>query len=201
MKKYQAKKFNLPELTGLSQKQVEVHLGLYNGYVNFTNTLQETLEELKKEPEKNAYAIESVKRRLGFEFNGMRMHELYFEQLESGPSEEPRGKAFDEIVSNKFGDFDSFLAEFKKTAMTRGIGWTVLAIDEKDIDTAKGDVPEAFIAWVADHELGQLADSKILLALDMWEHAFMVDYSPAEKSNYVEAFFKNLNWSVAEARI
>ena len=201
MKKYQAKDFNLPELRGLSAKQIEVHLGLYNGYVNFTNTLQETLEELKKDPEKNAYAIESVRRRLGFEFNGMRLHEIYFEQLEHGASEEPRGKALDEIVSNKFGDFDNFLNEFKKTAMTRGIGWTILAVDEKDIDTAKGDVPEAFIFWVADHELGQLADSKILLALDMWEHAFMVDYTPAEKAEYTEAFFNNLNWSVVEERI
>ncbi len=194
--KYEAKQFNLPNLEGLSEKQIEVHLGLYNGYVAHTNLLQEVLEDLKKDPEKNAYAIESVRRRIGFEFNGMRMHELYFEQLENGATDEARGGAFDEIVSNKYGDFDAFLSEFKKTAMTRGIGWTVLAIDRR----VQG-VPEAFVLWVADHELGQLGDLDVLLALDMWEHAYMVDYTPAEKAQYIEAFFKNLNWNVVEKRV
>ena len=196
---YTSKQFDLPELSGLSQKQIEAHLGLYDGYVKHTNVLQDTLDELKKDPEKNAYATESVRRQLGFEFNGMRMHEIYFEQWEHGKTDEARGGAFDEIVSNKFGDFDSFLQEFKKTAMTRGIGWTILAIDEKDIEAPQ--VPEAFIVWVKDHELGQLGDLKVLLALDMWEHAFMVDYTPSEKAAYVDAFFDNLNWEVVEKRI
>ncbi len=195
---YKAKEFNLPELSGLSQKQVEVHLGLYNGYVAHVNKLQEQLEYLQKDPEKNAYAIESVRRRIGFEFNGMRMHEFYFEQLEDDATDEARGGALDEIVSNKFGSFDEFLKEFKSSAMTRGIGWTVLAIDRQ---MEASEIPEAFVLWVADHELGQLGDLNVLLALDMWEHAFMVDYTPAEKSDYIEAFFKNLNWEVVEKRI
>ncbi len=195
---YTTRTFNLPELTGLSDKQIQVHLGLYDGYVKNTNILQETLDSLEKE---NAptYAIESTRRRLGFEFNGMRMHEFYFEQLENGATDEARGGALDEIVSAKFGDFDNFLANFKEVAMSRGIGWTILYMDRKNKDAA--DVPEAFVAWVSDHELGQLADTQILLALDMWEHAFMVDYTPAEKKDYVEAFFKNLNWQVVEERI
>ncbi len=197
-KKYEAKEYNLPDLSGLSAKQLEVHLGLYNGYVAYVNKLQEQLESLMQDKEKNAYAIESVRRRIGFEFNGMRMHELYFDQFESGATDEARGGALDEIVSNKFGDFDAFLETFKSTAMTRGIGWTILAIDRKVQD---GEVPEAFVLWVADHELGQLGDLNVLLALDMWEHAYMVDYTPAEKADYVQAFFKNLNWELVEKRI
>ena len=195
---YEAKNFNLPTLTGLSEKQVEVHLGLYKGYVAHVNKLQDELERLQKDPEANAYSIESVRRRLGFEFNGMRMHELYFDQMEEGPTDEARGGALDEIVSSKFGSFDEFLKEFKSTAMTRGIGWTVLAIDRQ---VEVPEVPEAFVIWVADHELGQLGDLNVLLALDMWEHAYMVDYTPAEKADYIEAFFKNLNWELVEKRI
>ncbi len=198
MKKYKTKKYAFKSLKDLSDKQLDVHLALYDGYVNNLNILQEELEKLKSDPERNAFAIESVRRRIAFEFNGVRMHEIYFDQLENGATDEARGGAFDEIVSNKFGSFDDFLIEFKKTAMTRGVGWTVLAIDTRYEDL---EVPDAFVVWVADHELGQLADSKILLALDMWEHAFMVDYTPAGKKNYVEAFFKNLNWEFVEKRI
>ena len=200
MKKYETREFNLKNLEGLSEKQVEAHLGLYKGYVAHVNILQETLQKLNKSPQENAYAIESVRRRLGFEFNGMRMHEIYFEQLENGDGAQPRGEALDEIVSTKYGSFDSFLEEFKKTAMTRGIGWTVLAID-RNVDTENEEVPEPFIVWIADHELGQLGDLNIILSLDMWEHAFMVDYLPAEKADYVDAFFKNLNWKIVEERI
>ncbi len=197
-KKYEAKEYKLPDLTGLSAKQVEIHLGLYNGYVAHVNKLQDQLDILMQNKEKNAYAIESVRRRIGFEFNGMRMHELYFDQFENGATDEARGGALDEIVSSKFGDFDSFLETFKSTTMTRGVGWTILAIDRKVKD---GEVPEAFVLWVADHELGQLGDLNVLLAIDMWEHAYMVDYTPAEKAEYVKAFFKNLNWELVEKRI
>ncbi len=196
MTKYNAKEFNLPDLSGMSHKQVEVHLGLYKGYVAHINKLYEVLEELKNDPEKNAYSIESVRRRIGFEFNGMRMHEIYFDQFENGKTDEARGGALDEIVSAKFGDFDTFKEEFHKTAMTRGIGWTILAIDKKT-----DEIPEAHIFWVADHELGQLGDTVPIIALDMWEHAYMVDYTPAEKVEYIKSFFDNLNWELIEKRI
>ncbi len=195
--KYKTREFNLKNLQGISDKQIRVHLDLYDGYVKNTNILQETLDKLA-EAEVPPYAMESVRRRLGFEFNGMRMHEYYFEQLEEKTSD-ARGTALDELVSVKFGDFDKFISNFKEIAMTRGIGWTILYMDRKHKN--ENDVPEVHIAWVADHELGQLADLQILLVLDMWEHAFMVDYTPAEKSNYIDAFFENLNWNIVEERI
>ena len=187
---YQAKAFSLPALAGISQKQIEVHLKLYQGYVTFLNTLEETLAELMKDSEKNAYALGEVQRRRGFEFDGMRMHEYYFSQLEGGVT--PVSGALTDALAAQYGSIDAFLAAFKATALMRGIGWSVLYYDAA--------ASRFHINWVSDHELGQLSGLPILLALDMWEHAFMVDYVPAEKKKYVEAFFANLNWSVVEKR-
>ena len=187
---YQAKTFNLPTLEGISPKQIEVHLKLYQGYVTFLNKLEETLAELMKESEKNSYALGEVQRRRGFEFDGMRMHEYYFSQLEGGVT--PIEGSLSEALSSQYGSIEAFLGVFKNTAIMRGIGWSVLYYDK--------EAKRFHTTWVADHELGQLSGLPILLALDMWEHAYMVDYVPAEKKNYVEAFFKNLNWSVVEER-
>lgn len=193
MHTYEATAFNLPALNGISQKQIDVHIGLYQGYVKHINLLREQIADLTKiDAEKYAFAIESIRRRMGFEFNGMRMHEFYFPQWEDAATPEPRGSALDVALSEKYGDWDGFMAHFKKVAMSRGSGWATLAWD------SAGKTPH--IWWTADHELGMLADVKILVAMDMWEHAYMVDYIPAEKSKHVDAFFKNLNWALVEKR-
>lgn len=192
MHTYQAQKFNLPELTGISPKQIEVHLKLYEGYVKFTNTLRETLIELRKDSEKNTYALGEVLRRLGFEFNGMRMHEYYFSQFEGGPNPLSEQKNLLTVLAEKYGSETGFIEHFKNTALMRGIGWTILYYDPI------GKTPH--VTWVNDHELGQLAGLPVIAALDMWEHAYMVDYVPAEKKNYVDAFLTNMNWSIAEDR-
>jgi len=189
--KYEARTFNLPELKGISPKQVEVHIKLYEGYVKFTNTLRDTLADLRKDSEKNAYALGEVMRRLPFEFNGMRMHEYYFEQFEGGRKEMPEG-SLSKVLSEKYGSTAEFLNHFKAVGSMRGIGWTILAYDPV------GKTPHVY--WVNDHELGQLAGLPILLAMDMWEHAYMVDYVPADKVKYVEAFLSNVNWETVENR-
>lgn len=191
--KYSAQKFALPSLDGLSQKQLEVHLGLYEGYVKNINLLEDQAAELSKmDAEKYAFAIESVRRRLGFEFDGMRMHELYFSQWEHGSTAEPGGSALDTALSETYGSWKEFLAHFRKVGMSRGGGWVTLGWD------AKANAPH--IWWTADHEIGMLAELKILLTCDMWEHAYMVDYLPSEKGKYLDAFFKNLNWGLVEKR-
>lgn len=188
-----AQTFILPSLEGISQKQIDVHLKLYEGYVKHINLLREQIVDLSnQDAEKYAFAIESVRRRMGFEFNGMRMHEFYFPQWEGGPSAEPRGSAMDKAVSEKYGSWDGFLQHFKQVGMSRGSGWCSFVWD------AKGKKPH--VVWTVDHELGTLADVDVILAMDMWEHAYMVDYLPAEKAKHIEAFFKNLNWSVVENR-
>lgn len=193
MHTYEAKTFNLPVLDGISQKQIDVHLGLYQGYVKHINLLREQIADLTaQDPEKYAFAIESIRRRMGFEFNGMRMHEFYFPQWEGGPTAEPKGSALDTKLSEKYGSWEDFIAHFRKVGMSRGSGWCTLAWDKA------GNTPH--IWWTVDHELGQLADVEMLLAMDMWEHAYMVDYAPAEKAKHIDAFLKNLNWSVVEER-
>ncbi len=193
MHTYTAKEFNLPaELAGLSAKQIEVHLGLYNGYVTYVNKMREQLKSLCGTDTDNSYAMTELSRRFGFEFNGMRMHEYYFEQLEGGVQELDAESGFAKMLGEKLGGFDGFIKGLSMTAMSRGIGWTVLYWD------AVAQVP--VIAWVSDHELGQLGGLPILFALDMWEHAFMVDYTPAEKMQYIEAYLSNINWDVIAAR-
>jgi superoxide dismutase, Fe-Mn family len=189
---YQEQKFNIPDLKGISAKQLEVHLKLYGGYVKFTNHLREVLADLRKDSEKNAYALGEVMRRFGFEFNGMRMHEYYFEQWEGAPTPLEDSASLAKILIEKYGSLREFENHFKAIGLMRGIGWTVLAYDHK------GKTPHAY--WVGEHEVGQLAGVRLLLAMDMWEHAYMVDYTPAEKKKYVDAFCYNLNWSVAEKR-
>ncbi len=188
---YSEQKFDIPDLSGISEKQVTLHLGLYAGYVKFLNTLLAVEAELKRDPEKNAYALAEVHRRIGFEWNGMRMHEYYFESLERG-AEPLRDGALKTALEAQYGSFEAWQNEFRAVGLMRGIGWTILSYDGKG---------KRFVnAWVTDHELGQLAGAAIILPMDMWEHAYMVDYPPAEKKKYVEAFLKNVNWSVAQAR-
>ena len=188
---YTPQKFTFRSLNGISEKQLDVHIKLYEGYVTHVNKLEEVLQDLMSDSEKNAYALGEVKRRLGFEWNGMRMHEHYFAQWEG--EHIPLSDELEGALAKQWGgDINRMVAEFKATAMMRGIGWTILSKDRKS--------EKFFINWVTDHELGQLNDTDTILALDMWEHAFMVDYTPAEKKDYVDAFFKNLNGEVISKR-
>ena len=193
MHSYTPQTFTFPELEGISAKQLEVHIGLYNGYVKHANLLREQIAELSaQDSEKFAFSIESARRSLAFEFNGMRMGKLYFAQWETGATEAPIDSELGKVVIEKYGSWEQFVAHFKSVSMSRGPGWTTLGWD------AKGQTPH--IWWTADHELGMLADVDIILTEDMWEHAYMVDYLPSEKAQHVDAFFKNLNWDVALER-
>lgn len=189
---YTAKTFSLPPIEGISQKQIDVHLKLYAGYVTHTNLIIDTIEKLRTEDAKgNAYTINELRRRLGFEFDGMRMHEYYFAQLEGGAT--PAGEKLTALATTKYGSVDGLLAHIREVAGTRGIGWVVVYYD-KEANTLH-------TAFVNDHELGQLSGLPIVYALDLWEHAFMVDYVPADKKNYVDVILANTNWGVVESRI
>lgn len=197
---YTPKTFNLQALEGISEKQVKVHLALYEGYVKHVNLIMSMIAAYgKTDDEGGKFAVRELRRRLGFEFDGMRMHEYYFEQFEPSTSSGPGAEkgvspdsALAKVVAEKYGSSENLVAHIKDVALTRGIGWVVLYADP-----SAGTLHTAF---VSDHELGQLAGLPVLLALDLWEHAFMVDYVPAEKTNYIDAFFKNLNWRVVEKR-
>jgi Fe-Mn family superoxide dismutase len=189
---YTAKTFTIPTLEGISERTIEEHLKLYAGYVKHANLIEEKIAEMKQDAEKNAYPLAEVQRRLGFEYGGMKNHEYYFTQLEGGASALADGK-LKSALEAQWSGVDAFLAQFKATAMTRGIGWAMLY---QDVDTGA-----LVIGWVDEQHLGQLATARIILALDMWEHSYMLDYVPSEKKKYVDAFFTNLNWGVCDARM
>ena len=122
----------------------------------------------------------------------MRNHEYYFKQFEGGPKDLPDGPLKDKINS-EWGSFNDWSESFKTLAMTRGVGWAMLYYDRKKDCLVQ--------AWVDEQHLGQLADLNIILALDMWEHSYMLDYPPSQKKSYLEAFFKNLNWETVAERV
>lgn len=163
MKTFEEKKFNIPKLKGISEKTIEEHLKLYAGYVKNANDL---------------LAEKEYNRRLPFEFNGMRNHEIYFSHFEGGS----QGDA--SILDN----FD--LDKFKALALTRGVGWAMLGYDKKS--------GQLIQYWVDEQHLGQLSGCIPILALDMWEHSYVADYQPSGKKNYIEDFFVNLNWNNVE---
>lgn len=193
MKKFEEQKFNIPELKGISKRNIEEHLKLYAGYVKHANLILEKITELKKDSEKNAYALGEINRRFGFEFNGMRNHEVYFRSLEGEAKPLAQDGAFAKAVAEHWGSFDAWLAEFKAIALTRGIGWACLYYDPVS--------KELLNAWVDEQHMGQLANSTLILGLDMWEHAFVADYQPSGKKQYVEDFFVNVNWRVIEKNL
>jgi Fe-Mn family superoxide dismutase len=190
MKLFKEKTFNIGELKGLSEKTIEEHLKLYSGYVKNTNLILEKVEDLSKEPEKNAYILSELQRRFGFEYDGMRNHEVYFDSLSDGATGFTSGNGLAKKIEEEWGSFDLWLARFKAITLTRGIGWTMLYYDKTN--------DRLLNAYVEDHQLGQLAGCEPILALDMWEHAFVSDYQPSGKKNYVDDFFTNLNWQKIE---
>lgn len=187
MEKFEAKKFNIPTLKGISEKNIEEHLKLYEGYVKHTNLI---LEEVSiRDAEKDAYAIAEMQRRFAFEFDGMRNHEIYFASFEGGAKEISEGELKNKI-SATWGSFENWLARFKTIAKTRGIGWAILYYDKNS--------DRLLNAWIDEQHLGHLNGCTPILALDMWEHSFVSDYYPSGKATYIEDYFANLNWEVIE---
>lgn len=188
MKTFEEKKFEIGDLVGISKKTIDEHLKLYAGYVKNANLIMERMSVL--DSAKDSYIAGELFRRFSFEYNGMRNHEIYFSSLSGGAKELNKESELGKRLLELFGSMDTFLTEFKALALTRGIGWAILWYDKTD---------DRFLAsWVDEQHLGQLQGATPLLALDMWEHSYCLDYTPSEKKNYVEAFFSNLNWESVE---
>jgi len=190
METFTLKTFKIPELSGIGAKNIEEHLKLYKGYVTNTNLILNKINELKNDPEKNAFVLGELQRRFGFEFDGMRNHEYYFHSLENGTKNLKEESDLKEAIMKEWGSFENFLMHFKFVATTRGIGWTILYFDKIS--------SKLIIHWIDEHHLGQLTGLSPVICLDMWEHAYVYDYPTSEKKKYVEAFFSNLNWEVIE---
>ncbi len=202
METFLPKTFNIPDLTGISKKNIEEHIKLYEGYVKNANLILNKINEYAKparpddsghsggDSETNAYVLGELQRRFAFEFDGMRNHEYYFASLEKGPARLPFGNTLTFALEKEWGKVDNFIDRFKAIAMTRGVGWAMLYFDKQS--------GHLLTQWVEEQHLGQLTGLSPVLCLDMWEHAYVYDYPTSEKKKYIEEFFANLNWEVIE---
>jgi len=186
---YTAKKFNSPALKGISAKNIEEHVKLYEGYVKHTNLILGKVSEIGSD-ESRVYELSEMRRRLAFEFDGMKNHELYFSSLEGGAQNFAETSALKMALEKEWGSFDVWLNNFKAIAKTRGIGWAILYYDKS--------ANKLLNTWIDEQHIGHLTGMIPVLALDMWEHSFVADYFPSGKAQYIEDFFANLNWTVIE---
>lgn len=189
---YQEKKFTLPELEGISKNAVDQHLTLYSGYVKNFNQMSTLMPELAKDSEKNAHALSEIVRRRSFEFGGMRLHELYFSQWEGGKKDASDSSSLAQALKKDYHSLDNVREYIKAIGMMRGPGWAILYWDPQ---------AQQFLAgFSGEQHQGHFVTLPIVLALDVWEHAYALDYGVGGKAKYIDAFFKNLNWSVMEER-
>lgn len=178
-------------MEGFSETLLKNHFTLYQGYVTNTNKLLDILAQMLKDGNTASPEFAELKRRLGWEFNGMRLHEYYFANLGGKSPFNNNGKLAQAINAN-FGSFDAWLKDFKAVGAMRGIGWIALYQD-----TMSGKLINF---WVNEHDVSHPAGCNPLLIMDVFEHAFITDYG-LKRADYIEAFFKNLNWETVESRI
>jgi len=187
---YTAKDYSkLIGMEGFSETLLKNHFTLYQGYVTNTNKLVELLSSKAKDATNPEYA--ELKRRFGFEFNGMRLHEYYFENLGGKEPLDKSGKLTRKLAED-FGSYEAWEQDFRATGAMRGIGWTILYQDDV--------TGQLFNQWINEHEVGHLAGCRPILVMDVFEHAFMTDYG-LKRADYIAAVFKNINWKAVEGRL
>lgn len=185
------------DLDGLSEELIDQHWKLYKGYVTNTNLINKLIwDAAEADKELNNAERSEIQRRFGFEYNGMVLHEYYFGALKK--SALPASSPFKSKVADDFGGFERWKRQFMEIGKFRGVGWVILAYDPlaKRLNNF----------WVTDHEIGNVAGFIPILVMDVWEHAYILDYSSSSaagtgRSAYVEAFFRNIDWGVLEKRL
>ena len=189
---YTAKDYgNLIGMDGFSETLLKNHFTLYQGYVTNTNKLADLLASMLSEGKVGTPEYAELKRRFGFEFNGMRLHEYYFDNLGGSGVLDKSGKLGRKLAED-FGSYEDWERDFKGTGAMRGIGWAILYQDNV--------TRKLMNQWINEHETGHLADCIPVLVMDVFEHAFITDYG-LKRADYIEAFFKNINWAVVESRL
>jgi Fe-Mn family superoxide dismutase len=194
---YRPTRFDLSGLRGISDRTLEMHVELYEGYVQSTNVLTERITEILRNgrvDHEEMPAYSELTRRLGFEYNGMVLHEYYFGNLRRGGGGDPgRGSRFVAGVESSFGGYDAWKLDFVSVGKMRGVGWAICFRDPRNGRLSNH--------WVTLHEVGNVAGFEPVLVMDVWEHAYLLDYAPAERPRYIEAFFANVDWSAVERRV
>ena len=189
---YTAKDYSkLIGMDGFSETLLTNHFTLYQGYVTNTNKLIDLLATMLKEGKTGTPEYAELKRRFGFEFNGMRLHEYYFENL-GGKSPLNKSGTLTKKLADAYGSYDAWEQDFRATGAMRGIGWVVLYQDN-----VTGGLCNP---WINEHEIGHLAGCRPILVMDVFEHAFMIDYG-LKRADYIGAFFSSIDWQVVAGRV
>ena len=178
-------------MEGFSETLLKNHFTLYQGYVTNTNKVSDILGAMLAEGKTASPEYAELKRRYGWEWNGMRLHDLYFGNLGGKGALDP-GSKLGKAVAAEFGSVEKWEADFRAAGAMRGIGWIVLFQDKEG--------GRLFNQWVNEHDAGHLAGAVPVLVMDVFEHAFMIDYG-LKRADYIAAFFKNVDWKAAEARL
>jgi superoxide dismutase, Fe-Mn family len=196
-KVYKPQQFNLSGLNGISDQTLEMHFKLYEGYVTNTNTLTEKISEILKDGKvdhEEMPAYSELTRRLGFEYNGMVLHEYYFANMKAGGAGDPTNNTvFFKAAEASFGSYDIWKADFVSIGKMRGVGWAICYEDPSNGNLSNH--------WITLHEVGNVAGYNPVLVMDVWEHAYLLDYKPADRPKYIEAFFSNIAWEAVENRL
>ena len=179
-------------LAGISDGQIEDHWGLYKGYVTQVNTLRKELADLRAAGQGAGFAYADRRRRFGFEYNGLVLHEYYFGNMTANGTLDPNGD-FARLAQQEFGGFDEWKADFTSAGKTRGVGWAICYLDPMT-----GTINNHFVQL---HEDGNVAGFAPLVVLDVFEHAYMLDYKAAGRPTYIDAFMKNLHGRVIDERV
>lgn len=194
---YSPRQFCLSDLNGISNQTLEMHVKLYEGYVKETNLLNEQIADLIKNgqvDQEDMPAYSELTRRLGFEYNGMILHEYYFENMKRGGLGKPAmSSLFQQAAETSFARYEIWKANFVSIGKMRGVGWAICYRDPKN-----GRLTNH---WVSHNQNGNIAGFKPILVMDVWEHAYLLDYMPAERSKYIDTFFSNIDWAVVEKRL
>jgi Fe-Mn family superoxide dismutase len=177
---------------GFSDQLLKNHFTLYQGYVTNVNKLVADLASSATQGWMGTPGYAEMKRRFGWEFDGMRLHELYFDNLTKDITKLDQKSSLYKKLEASFGSFENWEKDFRATAAMRGIGWVVLYLDQES--------DRLFNVWINEHDTGHFAGCKPILVMDVFEHAFMLDYG-TKRADYIEAFMKAINWPVVEKRV
>ncbi len=189
---YEPKNFDrLLGIDGFSEQLLKNHFTLYQGYVNNTNKLADILASFTKEEKTGAPEYAELKRRFGWEFNGVKLHEYYFGNMVKGGKTPDKNSGLFQKISEDFRSYENWEKDFKSVGAMRGIGWTILYYDKES--------DRIFNIWINEHDTGHLAGAVPLLVMDVFEHAYMLDYG-LKRMDYIEAFFKSIDWEIVIER-
>lgn len=192
LSKYESKNYDslLGHVKGLDDALLKMHFKLYQGYVLNTNAILQKLQELTTAGQSRTPEFAALKRILGWEFDGMVLHELYFDNLSGGQPLKSDDPLYAKMTRD-FGSYDKWKADFISTGLIRGIGWVVAYIDPKD--------GRLINTWINEHDLGHLAGGTPILIMDVFEHAYITQFG-LDRNKYIEVFFDNINWGVVSKR-